>query len=375
MPISHPVRRSSAIVVSSALVAALAATAIAAPVSAAKPKCMGQKATIIGTAGADVITGTPKRDVIVAKGGDDVIFGRGGNDLICAGAGDDRVAGNGGSDRIAGQVGDDRLFGGAANDWLFGGAGSDVAGGGGGRDRLFGGPDADRLFGGTGPDVIGGGKGNDTLNGGIGVDLCAQGAGSGPKIDCELPIELLPLNDVMAIAYSDIDGLDGYSTGDVLISKLVDMDGDFKISAGDKIFMGRYPTSFAPGANDFADWQVTEHTVTGVDIAATRSLKTSISDDKNIFVRSDHGEHGWISGSYWEVYYEIDYNDSIRAAVDPNSYSSFDDFKTADGGDDLRRTDPTSPSKPANKTRFEEKRPGDDTYVDVEIFIEGGRPI
>jgi|GEM_PF-5102751 len=88
-------------------------------------RCRGRRATIVGTAGRDVLKGTKGRDVIVGLRGNDVIRGLGGNDVICGGAGRDR------------------LFGGKGRDTLFGGKGADLLVGGPGRDRLHGGPGRD----------------------------------------------------------------------------------------------------------------------------------------------------------------------------------------------------------------------------------------
>jgi uncharacterized delta-60 repeat protein len=114
------------------------------------PTCLGHKATIVGTAGADKLKGTSHADVIVGLGGNDVIDGGGGNDIICAGNG---------------------------NDHVNGGAGSDIIDGGNGNDVLDGGAGADTLAGGAGADHLEGGPGNDTLTGGAGHDVLAGGAG------------------------------------------------------------------------------------------------------------------------------------------------------------------------------------------------------
>ena len=148
---SHHIRRAIALLVSASLLASLAAATVASPASAAKPKCFGKPATIVGTAKGEVIVGTAKADVIVALGGHDQVYGKGGNDTICGNAGHDIIYGGRGSDLIIGQVG---------------------------HDQLHGGP---------GPDRIAGGPGEDRLTGGIGVDLCVQGTGSGPKATCERP--------------------------------------------------------------------------------------------------------------------------------------------------------------------------------------------
>jgi Ca2+-binding RTX toxin-like protein len=98
-----------------------AAPAPAPAAPAVKRLCQGRAATIIGTAGRDVLRGTPRADVIVALGGNDVVRGLGGNDRICAGAGNDRVVGGAGTDRLLGGAGKDLLVGGAGKDLLLGG--------------------------------------------------------------------------------------------------------------------------------------------------------------------------------------------------------------------------------------------------------------
>lgn len=91
----------------------------------APPRCLGRLATIVGTAGRDVLRGTGRHDVIVGLGGADRIRSRGGGDLVCAGAGGDRVFAGSGRDRLAGGTGADRLAGGAGRDRCRGGQGRD----------------------------------------------------------------------------------------------------------------------------------------------------------------------------------------------------------------------------------------------------------
>lgn len=111
---------------------------------AGPPKCMGEPATIVGTAGDDQLSGTAGDDVIVGRGGNDTIYGRGGDDIICAGPGDDTVYGG---------TGNDILLGASGNDTLEGNAGDDILKGKKGEDRLLGGAGWDRLNGGVGLDV------------------------------------------------------------------------------------------------------------------------------------------------------------------------------------------------------------------------------
>jgi len=114
---------------STVLVGAFLAAA-AGSVSAAAPKCFGEKATIVGTNKADVLNGTAKADVIVGLGGNDKVTAVGGNDLICGGTGNDKLYGGSGFDRIQGEVGNDQLFGEAGMDDLWGQEGNDTFNGG-----------------------------------------------------------------------------------------------------------------------------------------------------------------------------------------------------------------------------------------------------
>lgn len=111
------------------------------------PTCRGVPATIVGTAGDDVLEGTQGDDVIVALGGDDVVRGLGGDDLICGNGGNDRLIGGRGNDEVRGGPGNDRLRGGSQTDIVAGGPGDDLLLGGNGRqDQLRGGPGHDRCF-------------------------------------------------------------------------------------------------------------------------------------------------------------------------------------------------------------------------------------
>jgi Tol biopolymer transport system component len=106
-------------------------------------RCGDKTATILGTAGKDVLTGTRGRDVIAGLGGNDRIRGGRGRDLICGGQGNDVLNGGAGSDRLLGNGGADRLSGGSGRDLLIGGPGRDHLNGGPGGDRCNGGPGRD----------------------------------------------------------------------------------------------------------------------------------------------------------------------------------------------------------------------------------------
>jgi Ca2+-binding RTX toxin-like protein len=63
-------------------------------------RCLGRRATIVGTRGRDQLTGTRGRDVIAVLGGRDEVRALAGNDVICGGPGRDRIFGGPGRDRV-----------------------------------------------------------------------------------------------------------------------------------------------------------------------------------------------------------------------------------------------------------------------------------
>ena len=63
-------------------------------------RCLGRRATIVGTRRGEILRGTPHRDVIAALEGNDTVRGLGGRDLICGGPGLDSLTGGPGADRI-----------------------------------------------------------------------------------------------------------------------------------------------------------------------------------------------------------------------------------------------------------------------------------
>ena len=78
-------------------------------IGAQPTQCGGRWATIVGTAGADVLRGSTGNDVIVAGAGNDTVEALGGDDVVCGGAGNDVITGGLGADRLFGQSGSDTL--------------------------------------------------------------------------------------------------------------------------------------------------------------------------------------------------------------------------------------------------------------------------
>lgn len=140
--------------------------------SAPPPKCDGRAATIVGTAGDDVITGTKHRDVIAALGGDDVIDGGGGADTICGGDGTDTVAYASATGGVVADLGAGSATTGGVTDRLLA------------IENLVGTSSADSLVGDANANVLTGGAGDDDLVGGGGLDTADfSGAPGGLTVD------------------------------------------------------------------------------------------------------------------------------------------------------------------------------------------------
>ena len=72
-------------------------------------RCLGHRATIVGTRHGERLVGTPHRDVIAALAGNDRVLGGGGDDLICGGRGSDRLIGGKGRDVLSGGAGRNQI--------------------------------------------------------------------------------------------------------------------------------------------------------------------------------------------------------------------------------------------------------------------------
>jgi len=70
----------------------------------------GERCTIVGTSGPDILKGTPRDDNICGLGGNDTISGLAGNDILDGGAGADRIEGGKGVDVLLGAAGDDHFL-------------------------------------------------------------------------------------------------------------------------------------------------------------------------------------------------------------------------------------------------------------------------
>lgn len=168
------------------LVGAIGAAGFTVACQPTTPTCDGLKATIVGTAGRDVISGTPNADVIVGLEGNDNIAALGGSDVVCGGPGTDELYGGAGTDRLDGGVAADRIEGGPDDDIVtYKGHSAGVfvdlgeyQGGDGDTlidlENIIGSPHGDHLEGNDGVNAIHGLEGGDTLVGRGGADTLSD---------------------------------------------------------------------------------------------------------------------------------------------------------------------------------------------------------
>jgi len=168
---------------------------------------------------------------------------------------------------------------------------------------------------------------------------------------------------VFAIAYTDIDPLDGpgFKDGlDVLISKIVDANRDGVLGGDDQIITDRYPKTFGPyTAADFGSYTTTSFTLSPSSYVRINPGEVTLG--------TAWGTFQWFSsaaGLGYEVYNEGN-----------GLYSYWQDWTT----------NPNPPGTPAPNDRivvyyylhqdsFASRRlsPVDDAFVDVEVLVGGG---
>lgn len=127
------------------IVAALAVALVGTAAANHRPECGGERGTIVGDRGDNVLIGTERSDVIIGRAGADYIIGKGDQDLLCGGRGDDTLKGRDNRDGIRGDRGDDAVYGNDRADILEGNLGDDAVHGGAGNDFCSGGKGFDRL--------------------------------------------------------------------------------------------------------------------------------------------------------------------------------------------------------------------------------------
>lgn len=289
--------------------------------------CLGQRATIVGTSGDDVLLGTKGADVIAGLSGDDEIHGRGGRDLICGGPGSDVLAGDGGLDRIQG---------GRGNDIIAGGSGNDSLGAGPAHDRLRGGRGFDFLFPGSGNDQVDGGRDHDSLElwasvRGVNVDLRA-GRVKGMGAD-----SLRNIEQVVGSHFDDV--LLGSPKAEALIG----------LGGNDRLIGGGGPDSLEPGPGQDVvdggrgqDWAIFVFSAHAVEVDLASGAATGEGHDELRSIENVQGSKfkdrliGNSAPNYFigEAPFDQEGDDMSGMGGDDH-FARYDGDSSIDGGDGL----------------------------------------
>jgi Ca2+-binding RTX toxin-like protein len=305
-------KRTLALVPSLVLVAAVLFVPSA---SARAVTCFGERATIVGTRGNDVIVGTKRADVIAGLAGNDTIRGGGKGDIICGGKGNDRLDGEKGIDLLLGGQGNDKLTGGpGAYNQIWPGPGDDVVDGGprDGDEVIYldatgdlVGDVATGTMTGHGDDRIRntewwiGGQGNDTITGTDDVDVMF-GAGG---------------NDVLDVGGGDFNAVAGGEGDDQII-------GGPGVDYLDEYFAADYYFGAGPEGPFTIDLQAQTFTGYGNDvISAIDGASGSRGDDTMTGNASDNEFTGLHEG-----------NDTVNAGAGDDLVDGGDGADHLDGG-------------------------------------------
>lgn len=170
-----------------------------------------------------------------------------------------------------------------------------------------------------------------------------------------------PSAPTLALAYSDIDGTPGFdpANGDVLISRLVDSNGDGTASAGDEATTDRYPLDVAATAFDRFD--VNRHVVQSAEVDPWGTVEVVIGTDEfdqPILLQ-------WASNESVEGYSERKMGGSIP------DYAWFVDSLECPTGEceDLLLVLAGAPSAPRTEVGETVPGEGDRGFVDVELRV------
>ena len=165
-------------------------------------------------------------------------------------------------------------------------------------------------------------------------------------LGCVIPIAAdAPM---LAVAYINVDGVDGYLAGsDTLIAKITDFNEDGAVGPGDCVITDSYPTDFEGG---FASFRITSHNIASVQ----RSIPTyvAVTGENGGFFQFTNSDGG-LSEKYTEgnLVFETTFKEAPQ---------SFDRIDVSEG----------SPSNPTTAVPYptEQFDQADDPFIDVDIF-------
>lgn len=167
-------------------------------------------------------------------------------------------------------------------------------------------------------------------------------------------------NKIFAIAYSNLNGQDGYqeNSADVLISKLIDFNNDGIASTGDKVITDRYPLNFEGTA--FGEFTLKEHIVGNIYILKSNRIAIGKQDTSPIEV------FDFLVINGLEFYREGYTQDGIveTSIIDAVSNTEFGE------GWGINANSPSKPEGPFGITTNLDNGNIDNTFIDVDIFID-----
>ncbi len=160
---------------------------------------------------------------------------------------------------------------------------------------------------------------------------------------------------LMAVAYSNDDGVDGYDrTGtDVLIAAVLDTNLDDGVSAGDTVVTFAYPTGFTSSLH--GHFRQTRHVVAAVDVADP-GLAVVVVD-------SAGNEFSILRDATQETYDETDPSTGKSVTVSDS---------LSGGGSEMLKAQLGAPSDPDNIIDPPSTLPGDGTdnpFIDVDVLV------
>lgn len=177
---------------------------------------------------------------------------------------------------------------------------------------------------------------------------------------------------LLAIAYVNVDGQDGYDAdADILIAQFEDVDDSADPSVGDIIRTNQYPRLL--DASDASTFQTTRHRIidpglvfyssTGVHVGAQ---EIGCQCSRGVTDTGSDQEFWWSSSGDAEFYFEKSDGDQTLII----------DFVDASIANDTIEADPDnpSPSDPDTATFQATPQPGDQPFIDVDIFFTPPSP-
>lgn len=178
-----------------------------------------------------------------------------------------------------------------------------------------------------------------------------------------VPSAPLPGPATLALAYSNLDGIEGYDPGgpDALVSKLVDSNRDGVVSVGDTVVTDKYPLDPVP--TGFGNFQRTTHEVELVRYAEPLFVSLQVEGGATIWFSL--GEPDPPEYEPFEQYIEVpaDGSNGWVQIIDVHPGVGHTDDK------DWVMLNGTPPSLPEDELSTYVRDADDSDFLDVDIFV------